>query len=778
MSDNKRDIFEPVGINRVPLGLLHVVCAFLLLSAAALGLTFGATFSQSALNSFSGSGASAPAVLTKLERDVNGMKTVVPVPGSEFYLYKVGTGSDTQIGGRYLSGSDGKIVLPSLRPGSYYFLETAPSLGYTYDESGGSEVRSYPFDIIGDEISAVSVTAYNRRLSGSLTIQKIAQNASGDALSQSQRDQDFHFTVIFSDGGTYDCSINGGAAQPVSSGGVFVLKHGDAAVFTGIPIGVNYRVVEVPAGYWQIRSEHHSGSITSPGAVAVFSNIYDDAGFGTNATTLEVEKIVFGEMPDPDKAFAFTLYIDGQATYFTLKHSEVKSFSVPAGAVYEVLENDYFGEGFLQTIVNGYGIAKEGETIHAVQSNTFAGIVYKTISGEKTWDISSDMSAQIPDSIIVSLKKGTITVDSATVTPDGSGRWLYTFTAPKYDETNAEVTYTVEETPVQGFRPAVSGFDILNTYIKPVVLSDPPVQKRIEGGTPIDSDVFHFQMSALDGAPMPPGSFSGIKIASIAGIGSVEFGNMLFTSPGSYVYVISEIIPDDDDDDDDDGIPDDEEGFYDYDDTVYTLTVTIAENNHALYVLSREFVDGDGVSCAAAEFVNVFSEPIDRGPVDPMDPDPDESGKPGEQITISGAKVWVHGDNPPANHPSGIIVFVKANGQIVVQQVVTAFEDWKWRFSLDKYDANGYPIVYTVDEQDIPGYAKQIDGYNVINIWDPDGRLGSTGIGGGKVPLTGDNGDPSLLTALLLIDLAALLILIEIRRRVLRKYRRRTVKKV
>lgn len=97
---------------------------------------------------------------------------------------------------------NGQIRVQGLTKGTYYFLETNPGYGYIYDrDENGAPVTRYDFEITGmEENNRVTVTAYNRRLEGPLTIKKLVVNADGTPLTDEQLALEFIFTVTFSDG--------------------------------------------------------------------------------------------------------------------------------------------------------------------------------------------------------------------------------------------------------------------------------------------------------------------------------------------------------------------------------------------------------------------------------------------------------------------------------------------------------------------------------------------------------------------------------------------------
>lgn len=86
-----------------------------------------------------------------------------------------------------------------------------------------------------------------------------------------------------------------------------------------------------------------------------------------------------------------------------------------------------------------------------------------------------------------------------------------------------------------------------------------------------------------------------------------------------------------------------------------------------------------------------------------------------ETVTIDGSKTWYHGANPVTQRPEEIIIHVKANGDVIAVESVTAEDHWKWSFTLPKYDKYGDEIAYTIDEEPIPGYETEVDGYDVTN---------------------------------------------------------------
>ena len=116
-------------------------------------------------------------------------KTGEPLQGAEFELYKVEEEENDTLIGTYITDEDGKIRVEHLEEGSYYWLETDPSYGYTYDRDiNDNEIKKYPFEIAAGEdgeISLVTVRAYNERQKADLIIIKRVEELGGSISPQS-----------------------------------------------------------------------------------------------------------------------------------------------------------------------------------------------------------------------------------------------------------------------------------------------------------------------------------------------------------------------------------------------------------------------------------------------------------------------------------------------------------------------------------------------------------------------------------------------------------------
>lgn len=88
-----------------------------------------------------------------------------------------------------------------------------------------------------------------------------------------------------------------------------------------------------------------------------------------------------------------------------------------------------------------------------------------------------------------------------------------------------------------------------------------------------------------------------------------------------------------------------------------------------------------------------------------------------ETVEITGKKTW----NVPQGTalPESIIIRLHTDGEEIAEKTITAADNWEWKFDgLPKYE-NRVPVLYTITEDRLDNYDTVIDGFNVINTFDP-----------------------------------------------------------
>ena len=107
--------------------------------------------------------------------------------------------------------------------------------------------------------------------------------------------------------------------------------------------------------------------------------------------------------------------------------------------------------------------------------------------------------------------------------------------------------------------------EFVNVYAPDSAMLSIPVEKHLTGAVTPSDKTFEFELTALDGAPLPE---NGEIRVTITGAGASTFGVMRYDRAGEYHYQVREIAG--------------SEGGYLYDATVYDVTVTVKDENGVL----------------------------------------------------------------------------------------------------------------------------------------------------------------------------------------------------
>ena len=281
--------------------------------------------------------------------------------------------------------------------------------------------------------------------------------------------------------------------------------------------------------------------------------------------------------------------------------------------------------------VTGYNKEVDGYDL----INTITGTT--SVSGTKTW--RTPEGTDLPESITVILKRNGSRVDSKEVT--AADDWSYEFTdLPAYSaDGSTAYTYTVEEKPVDGYITTVSGTNIINT---------------ITGTTSVSGTK---TWRAPEGTDLPE------SITVILKRNGSRFDTKKVTADDDWSYEFTNLP------------------MYDDDGAAYT------------YEVDEESVTGYNKEVDGYDLINTKSE----------------------KIEITGTKTWRAPEG--TDLPESITVILKRNGSRVDSKEVTAADDWSYEFTdLPAYSDDGRTAyTYTVDEEPVAGYNKEVDGYDLIN---------------------------------------------------------------
>ncbi|MCL2547025.1 MAG: Cna B-type domain-containing protein [Oscillospiraceae bacterium] len=732
---------------------VSVLMAVVMIISALMVVTLAWTSSQHRLNVLAGGEIERTVTLQKVEVDANGEVVVPnnPVANAVFALYRINDdGTETRIGTKFTTDVDGRIVIPNIEPGNYVWVEISPPRGWDFDiDENGDPITRYYFTVRQDDVN-ITVHAFNRRMTGDLTVTKTVENENGGNLTQEQRDQAFEFTVRFYNlpDHTVTITMNGDEVQisPDDNEITFTLRHGESMVFEGIPTGVDYVVTEQPVDGFRVQSNNHQGTITDDDRMIIvdFTNI---AQFGE----MTVTKTVVGNGADLDKEFEFTVTFhnlpnelitimmngnpvqvsatDNERT-FTLAHGEAMVIGdLPFGTTFTVVEGDYTAYGYITSPPGGHdGTVNSGnQTFPFV--NTYDDesddpghlLVRKTTKGDDA-DLTKAFAftvtfGNLPAAPVTILMNGTPVTLSDT-------NYAFNFTLAHnetmlFENIPAGVTFTVEEEPHEDYFKSIRvGTGVINEGVNIIgdltiapdytievefinERRDPPmgeivVTKIVEGDMPDPDQRFRFRLVVGQGVLDEPLVFE----FDLAAGESSE----VFTAPVDLPYIITEIIP----------LPD---GF----------SLIWVERGQGTTIEGR----------ITAEFTNRFD---------------------GEWlIDIEGEKTWVNPDG--VELPEYITVRLMDGDRVVAEVEVRPDANGEWHFifeNLPKYDADGNEIEYTVVEVPIDGWiASYCDccGFDIVNTelppYDPSVFVEKIIVGGGwpadaefRFVLTGLDGAP------------------------------------
>ena len=399
-----------------------------------------------------------------------------------------------------------------------------------------------------------------------------------------------------------------------------------------------------------------------------------------------------------------------------------------------------------------------------------------SITGIKTWNDANNQDGKRPTSIKISLFANGNVVKSLDVT--AATNWTYSFTdLPKY-EAGTEIKYTVGEEAVADYETKVEGYNITNTH-KPETLditgtktwndSNNQDGKRpksitvnlLANGIITDTKTVTADDNWTYSFTDLPKYANGQEITytvselTVPGYTTTIDDNYNITNsytPGETSASVTKIW---DDADNQDGIrPESITVALLANGTPTNKTVTLTAANNWTQTITGlpEKADGEYITYIWTE-VNVPEGYSLTGTSKNETVTTLTNTHTPELTSITGTKTWKDADNQDGKRPESITVNLFADGTKLKSQSVSTDADGNWSYSftdLPKY-ANGQEITYTVTEDAVDGYTTESDGYNFINIHQPE----TTEITGTKTWNDANNQDgkrPESITVILLAN--------------------------
>ena len=391
------------------------------------------------------------------------------------------------------------------------------------------------------------------------------------------------------------------------------------------------------------------------------------------------------------------------------------------------------------------------------------------VSGTKTWDDNNNQDGKRPEKITVRLYANGNEKESQEVKPGSDGKWNYSFTGlDKYSE-GKEITYTVSEDNVEGYKTEISGNNITNIH-NPEKISitgtktwndnnnqdgirpDSITINLLANGEKVSSTIansesnWNYSFTNLDKYNQGTEIKYALEEVSVDGYTSeiTDFNITNTHTPETVSYILQKAWSDQDNND---GIRPEyiivhlyADGYEKLSQKViaasgwtYTFENLPKYNNGKLinYTFTEDVVKGYNSSIVINDNAN-NNQSTDRDKI--IDNNQNDSNKSentknvtitntheNEKNNITITKKWNDSDNIYNKRPDSIKVTIvgKVNGQIIVQKDIEITKNMDWLYitkDLDKY-YKGQEIKYEIIEDEVGGYTTTYDGYNIINTY-------------------------------------------------------------
>ena len=373
-----------------------------------------------------------------------------------------------------------------------------------------------------------------------------------------------------------------------------------------------------------------------------------------------------------------------------------------------------------------------------VVTNTYKPETVK-ISGQKKWDDAENQDGKRPNAVRVKILKGQDIVDVQEVT--AANGWKYESNPlPKY-ASGQEIAYTVAEEAVPGYTSKVDGYNITNSYTPETVKvsgqkkwDDAENQdgkrpasvkvKILNGDTVVDeqnvtsANDWKYESKALPKYAAGQEITYTVSEEAVPGYTSKVDGYNITNSYTPETTTVSGSKTWEDGDNQDgkrpasitvnllaDGQKVNTQTVGEAEGWSYNFTglPVYKDGQRITYTVTEESVPGYSTNLNGYNITNSYTP---------------------EKTEITASKTWNDSDNQDGKRPTKIsIKLMKTVGGVkteVASKEVTAADQWQTKFeNLPVYE-NGQKIDYSIEEDDVAGYTKEIKDFTVTNSYTPE----------------------------------------------------------
>lgn len=590
-----------------------------------------------------------------------------------------------------VTNDQGEILVEDLLLGNYQLIETSAPEGYELDDT--------PIDVeITEDEEVVEKTMTNHKITD-VSVKKYWNNAGGDTEPVTVKLLPTEQTVELNEGNDWQATFN------------------DLRVYDESGGEIDYQVEELEVGGYQstVTGDQEAGYIIT----------------NTEETSVSGEKIWLDDL-DEHPSIIVELLANGDK----VNEQTVDASSDWTYAFTNLAKYDESGEEITYTVdevdVDGYETTINDFNITNLRVGT------TELSGEKIW--LDDESDNRPETITIELlENGEKTGRTTEVSAESD--WKYEFTdLDMYDDQGLEIEYTIDEVDVpEGYEKSIEGNDITNLRVgttdvevtknwKDEYESDRPEAIKVNllqnGEFYEEYEVTKENDWKLTIEDLPQYDETGkayaytVKEHDVPGYTSdVDGFDITNTRADTKSIDITKSWLDDESEDRPDSIEVELFRSITAGDQELVDTYTVkADQDWSLEIKDLPAFNNDG----KAYMYEIKEKEIDGY----------ETTVNGFELTnlrvgeteVTGTKTWL--DDDSKNRPDAITVHLLANGEKIDDTEVTPESNWEYEFTeLPRYDDEGKEIAYTVDESDVEGYEKSIDGFDVTNL-----RVGTTDV--------------------------------------------------
>ena len=613
--------------------------------------------------------------------------TPQPLEGASFALYRAVKNDQNQfiraglpIATAISNASGTGVVFSGLIPGEYLLYETSAPTGYVTPSEPWRITVNNDCVVDAHGLQANSDGAYiieNGKYPGILSITKKVEGY------EMEEGMHYYIKVTLTDAANKPLTGSFNGIRLENGSAIYELVKDATITFTGLPLGTKYTVEEVNFdGTALTGEEEYTSRLTTnatgtidkeAGTVAVnvtVTNIYE---IPETSAVISVQKIVDGTGYNQDEAFEFTLSAAEEGTPMPTETGN--KVSIKAG------ETGSFGSiTYTDTGVYYYTVKEtKGSTVGMSYDETeylvtvvvsmnderkLTASVYYNIVMTDIPEVESDVRALVvTNTYRVTSVSGTKTwrVPEGTDLPESITVILNRNGSPvDSKKVTAADDWSYEFTELQAYSE-----DGLTAYTYTVE------EKPVEG-----------YITTVSGTNLI-NTITGTTSVSGTKTWRVPEGTEL---PESITVILNR-----------NGSPVDSKKVTAEDDWSYEFTNLPAYSEDGLtaytYTVDEEPVAGYNKEVDGYDLINTKSE----------------------KIEITGTKTWRAPEG--TDLPESITVILNRNGSPVDTKKVTAADDWSYEFTeLPAYSEDGSTAyTYTVDEEPVAGYNKEVDGYDLIN---------------------------------------------------------------